>query len=586
MLNGAFTTVIRCFPREIAMTTRTALPHAEPPRPGGRVREVTLYRLTDVDANEQDMRAVFDEAGTARRQLDLRTTRIDGMLAVVLYGMRGGERPPDWQADATRTTAVDLDLRKTSPVAAVLIAVDDHVYAFSYGGGHHLIPRDLRDPEFGRTFAACALDPATVATVNTRDMDTVNRYGSTHIPRGQAVRTFGLRHERDLVNRLKAKCGLNELTAARGGEKARFAECGDGIRTHLGVDQADLVNDIRFIAATVKDGQVREEMRFLEDRKEVRSPEKVEALWSLVEDGLRDPESVGLAIAPPLDVFDQLDDARSFRVRIGPATCPLRTELREEDLVARLRHLKEGTLAQALKSGWIKLFEDADGRRELATHRNLCYWIDATVSPGSEMYVLRDGRWYEYGPRYLEEVGREVADLLARGSSLDLPDWPDLLAYRRDKESPEGAYNRRVGETQPGYLCLDKNLARTEVHSGNGVELCDLLGPGNELVHVKQASSAAGLSHLFNQAKSAVESLHYERQAREWFAEAVARIDPERDLTGFQPRTVVFALRLAKHTDVTVDNLYPLAQVELYRTAVALRRCGIAVEVVTIRHSS
>ncbi|RNL84238.1 DUF6119 family protein [Halostreptopolyspora alba] len=565
--------------------TRTALPSPEPPRAAARVREVTLYRLTGVQANEQSMRAVFDEAGTDRQQLDVRTTRIHGMPAVVLHGMRGGERPPDWQADAVRTTDVDLDLRATSPVAAVLIAVDDHVYAFSYGGGHHFIPRDLRDPEFGRTFAACALDPATVATVNTRDMDTVNRYGSIHIPRGQAVRTFGLQHEKELVNRLKARCGLNELTAARGGEKARFAECGDGIRTHLGVNQADLVNDIRFIAATVEEHSVREELRFLEDRKEVRSPEKIDVLWSLVEDGLRDPDSIGLALSPPLDVFDQLEEARSFQTHIG-VTCPLRTELRVEDLVARLRSLKEGTLAQALKNGWIRLFEDTHGRREIAMHRNLRYWIEATVSPGSEMYVLRDGRWYEYGPRYLEEVRREVADLLARGSSLDLPDWPDWLEYRYDRESPEAAYNRHVGETQSGYLCLDKNLARTEVHFGNGVELCDILGPGNELVHVKQASSAADLSHLFNQAKSAVESLHYERQAREWFAEAVARMDPERDLTGFQPRTVVFAIRLTKHSEITVDNLYPLAQVELYRTAVALRRCGIAVEVFTIRHSS
>ncbi|WP_344977554.1 TIGR04141 family sporadically distributed protein, partial [Salinactinospora qingdaonensis] len=549
------------------------------------VREVTLYRLTGVEADERSMCAVFDEAGTARQQLDLRATRIATMPAVVLYGMRGGERPPDWQADAVRTTAIDLDLRATSPVVAVLVAVDNVVYAFGYGGGHHFIPRDLRDPEFGRTFAACALDPATVATVNTRDMDTVNRYGSIHVPRGQEVRTFGLRHERELVNRLKARCGLNELTAARGGEKARFVECGDGIRTHLGVDQVDLVNDIRFIAATVEERYVQEEMRFLEDRKEVRSPEKIEVLWSLVEDGLREPESIGLAISPPLDVFDQLNETRSFQVRIGPVSCPLRSEFREEDLSARLRHLKKGTLAQALKNGWIRLFEDANGQREIAEHRNLCYWIEATVAPGSEMYVLRDGRWYEYGPRYLEEVRRETADLLAKGSSVDLPEWPDWLAYRYDRESPEAAYNRHVAETQPGYLCLDKNLAHTDVHSGNGIELCDLLGPGNELVHVKQASSAAGLSHLFNQAKSAVESLHYEKQAHEWFANTVASMAPERDLSGFQPRTVVFGIRLAKHSDVTVDNLYPLAQVELYRTAVALRRCGITVEVVAIRHN-
>ncbi|MDA8369505.1 MAG: TIGR04141 family sporadically distributed protein [Nocardiopsaceae bacterium] len=557
----------------------------DPPPHAARVREVTLYRLADVEPTEQGMRAVLDEADPYRQGLAIQVTRIHDMPAVVLSGVRGGERSPDWQPDAVTSTGLNLDLHTASPVVVVLLAVDGAVYAFSYGGGHHLIPRELRDPDFGRTFAACALNEATVATVDTRDMDTANRYGSTRIPRGEPMRTYGLRHEKDLVNRLKARCGLEELTAARHGGKPRFAECGDGIRTHLGVAPADLVNDIRFIAATVKDGRVQEGMRFLEDRKEVRSPSVISALWSLVESGLRDPESIGLAISPPYDAFEHLHEARSYRVRIGSVNCPLRSgELELGPLVERLRCLKPGMLAQALKDGWIRLYGDEHGQREIAQHRNLCYWLDATVSAGAEMHVLRDGRWYEYGPRYLAEADREVEELLNAESSIKLPPWPDWEPPKKGEDSPEGGYNKRVADKDSRYLCMDKKLARVGQYARNGLEVCDLLGPDNQLVHIKQASSASGLSHLFIQAKGAVESLVYEQQVREWFRRRVSELDPTRDLSGFRPRTVVFGIRLARHSTITAQELYPLAKVELYRTAVALRRCGITVEVVGIPH--
>lgn len=549
-----------------------------------KTRKVTLHRLSGVAPDMAAMRGLFEEAELERQGITVHSSTIAGMPAIVLAGMRGGERPPEWQSDASATTGLELELRTTTPALTVVVAVDGTVYAFSYGDGHRLIQQRWRDPEFGRMFAACALDSTAVATVDTRDMGSVNRYDSTHIPDGEEITTYGLRHERELVNRIRATCGLRELTAAREGNKPRFADCGDGIRTQLGVEQSDLVNDIRFIAATVEEGQVKEGMRFLKDRKEVRSPCDIDLLWSLFESGLRDPESIGLAISPPQELLEEVEQARAFRIRLGPATCPLRRELRVSDLVARLRHLREGTVAQSLKEGWIRTFEDADGTRVLGKHTNLQKWISASVQPGNEIYTLREGHWYQYGPRYVAEVQDKVAQLLTAGSSVHLPAWSAPPTDGRNGTGGEHGYNRHIADTQPGYLCLDRRLARTSVHTGKGVEMCDVLGPENELICVKQASSASELSHLFTQARAGAESLCYEAEARAWFARRVAELDPQRDLTGFRPKKVVFGIRLTKHSEINVDTLYPLNQVELYSTTVALEKLGIDVEVVPIRN--
>src|SRR5690606_5471938 len=127
-----------------------------------------------------------------------------------------------------------------------------------------------------------------------------------------------LRHERELVGRIRARCGVSALTASRSGTAPRFVDCGDGITTYLGVEPADLVNDIRFIAPAVEARTVHDELAALEDQKEVRSPETRARLWALLQNSVSDdPEFPGLGIAPPSDLLSLLRTTRSFSLHLG-----------------------------------------------------------------------------------------------------------------------------------------------------------------------------------------------------------------------------------------------------------------------------
>ncbi|MEY9214047.1 TIGR04141 family sporadically distributed protein [Thermobifida halotolerans] len=549
-----------------------------------RVREVTLYRLAGVAPTEQEMRDVFAIDETAQQNLNLRTTRIDDRPAVVLEGTRWGERPPDWLRDARTSTGLPLELTTRSPAVAVLVDVDGDVYAFSYGMGHWLIPYDRRDPDFGRLFAARALNPETVQTVHTRSLDSHGRYVNTTIIKGGSMRTYALRHERELVGRIRARCGIPGLTASRDGRTPRFAYCSDGIRTHLGVEPRDLVNDIRFIAAAIKEGTPHELFGDLEDQKEVRDSATKTRLWSLVgtESGGQSAGG-GPEIAPPSDVLTVLGEACSFTLHLGEKLPAPDYETLSDLFADRLQSIQPETLETRLRRAEIRLYGDSDGREQIAVCRDLRPWIEATVHDGQKTYILREGHWYEYGKRFLDKVRTKVTELLEKGSSIEFPAWP-----RSDgKPASEGFYNEKtVPKSDSRFLCLDTDLASTPMHDGKGIELCDLLGPNDELVHVKQAAGASKLSHLFIQVRSAVESLQYEPEAREWFREQVAAIAPDRTPPVLPPKTVVFGIRLSAHSEVTVDTLYPMARVELYRTAVALERYGIDVQVVGIRHGT
>ncbi|MGW5465686.1 TIGR04141 family sporadically distributed protein [Streptomyces sp. NPDC003996] len=101
-----------------------------------------------------------------------------------------------------------------------------------------------------------------------------------------------------------------------------------------------------------------------------------------------------------------------------------------------------------------------------------------------------------------------------------------------------GALLQRV-RAGPGarVVCFDRNNVQTALHRGNGVEICDLLSPDNDLVMVKRAKGSDALSHFFSQALVAVQTLRNSPEGRERFAEKVAEARKGRSLlrtTGLQ----------------------------------------------------
>jgi hypothetical protein len=175
------------------------------------------------------------------------------------------------------------------------------------------------------------------------------------------------------------------------------------------------------------------------------------------------------------------------------------------------------------------------------------------------------------------DVGLTLPTSLAEPTTVSLPRWTSDLA-------DEDAYNRRVVGPGSGYVLLDKCGLRTRQHNrGSGIEACDLLGPDNELIHVKRADRSSALSHLFAQGEVSFDALRNEPDARERLvAQARSRrLDHPIDI-GFKPQTVVYAIALASGKPLTADTLLSFAQVALYRAVRRLRRDGVDVAVVAI----
>jgi uncharacterized protein (TIGR04141 family) len=119
--------------------------------------------------------------------------------------------------------------------------------------------------------------------------------------------------------------------------------------------------------------------------------------------------------------------------------------------------------------------------------------------------------------------------------------------------------------------------------AGSTVEICDLLGPDNELIHVKRASGSSPLSHLFAQGLVSAQTLLFSPDARERFVAKVKQFGKGRSIRpDFIPAKVVFAILLKNGEQLTAATLFPFSQVTLAHTSRMLQSHQIAVEVIGI----
>jgi uncharacterized protein (TIGR04141 family) len=140
-------------------------------------------------------------------------------------------------------------------------------------------------------------------------------------------------------------------------------------------------------------------------------------------------------------------------------------------------------------------------------------------------------------------------------------------------------YPMRQRRRRPSGL----GTVRTRRLRGGGLEIADALGPSGQFVCVKKVDSTAPLNHLFAQGRVAIETLRYDREAREKFLAKLQRLAPGHPLdTSFSTPVLVFGIMLRDGVPVTADSLFAFAKISLLHTATMVEGMGARLEIVSI----
>ncbi|WP_258055883.1 TIGR04141 family sporadically distributed protein [Streptomyces sp. Ru62] len=536
----------------------------------------TVYRLSGVSPATEAMLGALDIELLDELGAELHVPEVLGVPAVyVTCAMERTEAP--WCAPMSRTTGITVSESVRRTAALLLLAVDETVYAIGCDQGYRLIPDHLKDKRFGLSFAIRQMDPNMIRGAVSRSLGQA-RTDISLVPRGASVPLLGIRDHSRIVRSLGGYLDDLPLTRSRYTRgKAVSAQGGCGLRIALGVEPAALVSDLRAIARICREDIPHQELEFVDHIVPVSDTRTVDTLDQALDDRLGRPADGLISVSVPSEHHEAYAEATTYLTRIN-STGALRSD--EFDLgyvLTRARLAPRGRRLRALREGTVTLARDRRaGAADTLAVTSALTWLETGVSLGSRRFFLMDGEWYEAGAAYTEECRVTVSALFSPSPSVALPAWVP--------GESEHDYNNRVADDRPGWLCLDTKNVANPLRPRDQVEICDLLTPDGTLILVKRAGGSGPLSHLFSQARVAVELLQESARVRADFTAKVARLSGGAHLLpeDYTPKRIVLAMLLKNRGSLTPDSVFGFSQITVAQTAKALAARGVTVEVIGI----
>lgn len=499
---------------------------------------------------------------------------IAGTRTYVYAGVRSSGEP-NWVRHLTEVSDLgNLDLVGSSPFALIVVEIDeDWVCAVTWGApSRFMLDQLLLDDDFGLNFGIRRIDPDKVRVIRSNLLDVSARGMEVSFPSGSSLAGFPLEPAGELVTGIEGPADLTGLTydTATDG-KSWHIRAGRALNIQLGRTPETFIADLRTICAIVDEDAAEAPLRRIAEIRTVSHNNTVMAdLETRFAEALGGDDQFGpLGVCWPSAALSEIGQANSFSSsRIGPTGPRVLApgfgihELLEPfagiDAVRRIDVLREADLAPC---------EDDLGTELLTRSISMTKWVAFETVVEGRTYSLHQGKWYEIGEDAVARVREQVRELLKNKSSLTFPLWVPT-----GKTTDEHDYCKQVAK-QPGYLCLDRGLAYTSMHR-RGFELADVVGPGDEVVHVKWLGGATAASHLYTQAQVSAWSQRFEPEAMQQLRDKVRVLDSAREITG-RPKVTVLAIA-GRTWDV--DKLFTLSQVSLLRLSQTLRGLGIELQ--------
>ncbi|MEV5720382.1 TIGR04141 family sporadically distributed protein [Amycolatopsis mediterranei] len=493
---------------------------------------------------------------------------IAGIEGWQVLGVREVDRPV-WADQVESWIARELpELSGTQPWTVIVVPVGDWTFALTFGGGHHLLNDELVDQSFGLSFAIRRLDPEHLGTVGRAALDATARLIQTSFPGGGDLGAFGLEPFGEMVKRAAGPADLGDLTYGRETQRKHQIRAGRSLNLPMPSTPAALIQDLGTLTKIVDEPDERSVLRFWAQTRSIgkRHPLVPELERRLAAALGGDREAGPLGFAWPQNAVREAEVADSFKLRRAGGSPVVFTHGEGlETIVDRLAPLNFRERIRLLRDATVTPCEDADGLQQIRNPIALRKWISFETEIDHSTYCYHQGEWFRIGEQFVEQIRGQVAELLSHRADLDLPTW-----FPTGEQDDEHRYCELVAE-QDGYVCLDQDFAKTPFN--RKLELGDLLGPEDQLIHVKWLERATAASHLFVQASNASWSLRAEPDALEQLRAKVRAADPQRELKA--PSALVLAVA---GRPWTVEKLFTLSQIGLLRLNAEARFLGTTLQ--------
>jgi len=556
------------------------------PKRSSNANQTTLYRLRSEERLPllSYVQEKYIQQGFTPIEVD-----IEGVSSLFIFGAIAKDRA-NWVDHATSLTGISPDVANVTSAGALLLPYDGFIYGLSWGMGFLIFHPKHLDAGFGIRFAIRKADPRRVRSVTTNAIDALPRTAKTSILGGADLRAFRIEEIGEVLNRMVVSAPSDGLSCEEPGERTWITVRGaDALTVPLGKTPTNLLKDIAAIHDVLKTQPVAPGLEHLEGTRPLKSNDpRIPQLNSELSHNLKKRDGIRVALSMPSEWEDERGEGSIFKLSgFGKRINESIEGLELADLLEPITDFPDDQKLSALKRGKVQaLNNDGDAvSRAIAGNK----WVTFETDWEGQRYVYSRGQWYNVGGAYIALLKDRIGRILANTWTTTLPDWPKKRKLRRMSReqylgpATEGEYNLRVAKLDPRFTCLDRKLLYTQQHRG-GIESCDLLGPNNELIHVKRLDDSVSASHLFAQAQVSAEALHHQVDALSKFKEQVeAQSRGKRSIPdSFRPSRVVLAFA---GRPATVQSLFTFSQVTLHRCAQRLNDLNLELLITSINDS-
>lgn len=433
-------------------------------------RRLTVYLL---DESVQDYETAVEQASQGDLLELPSKSGIEGAVAF----RAAAPRTPEWMSLFAGALSEDQipELLTAGASGILLLRASGRIFALTFGYGRSMLNLQRIEFQFGLRVVLNGVDHRHLKSLDRKTFDDMVVATSTQVSRTAEVPAFGIDTSSDILKAVTGKPRDDKFGTTISGS--------DSLVLSVDASLTDLPKLCEQLLHLFESSEYRAEFGWVDHLSEVRDAALKSSLNEMVVSAIKRGETSSTHFAAP-EVLNW-NEIEAFRLG-GSRT----TEYEDLDLDRYLAAL--GSQAEELTVERLK------ERRVQVKYSRIDEWypkwpiFNCLVSEqrvGDRLFALIEGRWFSIAASLVEEIdgfltGVETAEL----------QFPTQLV-----DEVEGAYNQRVAQQSAGgYLLLDARTLRAR-GARSGIEFCDLLSSGRNLVHVKRKTRSATLSHLFSQ---------------------------------------------------------------------------------------
>lgn len=456
-----------------------------------RTRRLTVY-LFESTVTEVEQALLSEKTKNATRVSLSQETGFEGCFVYQNFDAKA----PDWIDFVGPLLDQSVEpIRNQNSAGALILKFEERVFGFTFGFGRSFLDLSKVEPRFGLRVALNMVDPKQLKSLSSRTFDSVMLSTDMQSSKVTAVNTFEPDEYRDIVRAISGDVnGGGPVARVSGTESLVFT-------TAIEPAQLDKLCE-RFLMEFRSD-EYTKHFPWVDKLTIVSEKVKITALDGLLVKELNCGVQDTHLAAPEI-----IDWTSVSHFEIEGAGRYHFDDLDLDEYCENLRAKKVFKI-ETLKRRKVSICYSRTGEVEPKWKLYDCLVSEQRME--GILYALISGRWFEINESLVKEVDAYISTI------------PEVETVFRSgpKSELEEDFNQRVTDESEGYfLNLDRITIRP-TGASSPIEMCDLLGKGKEMVHVKRKSRSATLSHLFAQGSVSLEAFLGDGDYRENMKERI-----------------------------------------------------------------